>query len=283
MANIQQKALQAALEWYLDHGIDEALGDDAVNRTLKAVKPAESLVEEIAPITHAELPTPIQAASFLGKSDARSEAVKLAAEANTLEELRAAIAAFDGLAIKKTATNLVFSDGNPQSPIMLLGEAPGDDEDRLGKPFAGASGQLLDRIFACIGMTRGAEDLKQSLYMSNILNWRPPGNRTPSPAEIEVSLPFIEKHIMLVKPKILILCGGVSAQALLGSGDSVSKLRKRWHEYCPLTPELSYSGISIPAIVTYHPAYLIKTPSQKRAVWADFLTIDEKRAELELK
>ena len=286
MASIQQKAWAGALEWYIDHGVDEALTDNPVNRLAgpqKNTEPASAPPPvSVQPLTR----PPIQlseAPSMLGMSDARSEAVKLAAAASTLEELRAAIATFDGLAIRKTATNMVFSDGNPDSPVMLVGEAPGADEDRMGKPFVGVSGQLLDRIFACIGMSRAAEDSKDALYISNILNWRPPGNRTPSPAEVEVSLPFIEKHIQLVKPKLLILCGGVSAKALLGSGDSVSKLRKTWHDYRPLTADISHNSVTIPTIVTYHPAYLLRTPGQKKAVWADMLTLDAKRAALGLK
>src|SRR5262249_7051997 len=132
--------------------------------------------------------------------------------------------------IRKTATNTVFCDGNPASPVMLVGEAPGADEDRLGRPFVGVSGQLLDRILKCIDLDRAQEDPARAIYISNILNWRPPGNRTPSPAEIEVSLPFIERHIMLAKPKLIILCGGVSAKALLGREEGISRLRKTWHD-----------------------------------------------------
>ena len=165
-----------------------------------------------------------------------------------------------------------------------MGEAPGGDEDRLGKPFVGVSGQLLDRIFASIGISRADTDPKKSVYISNILNWRPPGNRTPSPAEVEISLPFIEKHIMLAQPKIVILCGGVSAKALLGTDESISKLRKTtWRDYRPQTAELGYSGSNFSIMTTYHPAYLLRTPSQKRAVWADMLALDAKRDALELK
>ena len=166
---------------------------------------------------------------------------------------------------------------------MLVGEAPGADEDRQGKPFVGASGQLLDRILACIGLDRTQEDPLSSVYISNILNWRPPGNRTPNPAEIAVSLPFIERHIQLVKPKILILCGGVSAKALLGRDESISRLRKGWHDYRPQTAQLQNADAQpIPAIATYHPAYLLRTPAQKRAVWADMLSVQEKRNALEI-
>lgn len=275
-------ASKAALQFYLDHGVDESIGDIAVDRTkeAKAVRPVASVREEIkkSPSISGEA----QQAPILGKSDAKIEAVKLAKSAQTIEELQQAIADFDGIALKKTATNLVFCDGNPKASVMLVGEAPGADEDRQGLPFVGVSGQLLDRIFACIDIDRKAEEPKEALYISNILNWRPPGNRTPNVSEIEVSLPFIERHIQLIQPKLLVFCGGVSAKSLLGSADSISKLRKRWHDYVPQTPELAEGAPPIPAIATYHPAYLLRTPAQKKAVWADMLALNAKRKELGL-
>lgn len=282
MLDNNQKAALAALNWYVDNGVDEALENEMPDRTLAPVIIAEappSIPAQIVPSQkHA---APAATSSLLGMSDARAAAIKLAAQANTLDELRQAIAEFDGIAIKKTATNLVFCDGNPESPVMLVGEAPGADEDRMGKPFVGVSGQLLDRILKCIDLSREETNSKRSVYISNILNWRPPGNRTPSPAEIEVSLPFIERHIQLVNPKILILCGGVSAKALLATDEGISRLRKSWRTYKTLTPGIG--EISIPCIATYHPAYLLRTPSQKKAVWEDMLTIDAKRSELGLK
>jgi DNA polymerase len=239
-------------------------------------------IENAGPPPHPILLPGGEKEQFLGASEARTESVKLALAAQTLDDLRAAIAAFDGIGLKDTATNLVFSDGNPDAPIMLIGEAPGADEDRLGKPFVGASGQLLDKILKTAGLDRAGEDALHSIYISNILNWRPPGNRTPAPAEIEVSLPFIERHIQLVKPKMLILAGAVSAQALLNTTDSISKLRGRWIDYTPRTPELRNEASSIPVLATYHPAYLLRTPAQKRSVWADMLLILEKRCELGL-
>ncbi len=277
---MHNQAHKAALQFYLDHGVDEALVDAPVDRTKIKAKPVAAIV---ASSPQAQPATPslsesarAQPEPLLGASDARVEAVKLAKAANTLDELREAIAAFDGIAIKKTATNLVFADGNPQADVMLIGEAPGADDDRQGKPFVGASGQLLDKILACIDLSRTEEDPFKSVYISNILNWRPPGNRTPSPAEIEVSLPFIERHIQLVQPKVLIFCGGVSAKALLASGDSISRLRNKWHDYKPQS--LDDDAAAIAGIVTYHPAYLLQTPAQKRAVWSDMLSIKEKRA-----
>ena len=163
---------------------------------------------------------------------------------------------------------------------MLVGEAPGADEDRQGKPFVGVSGQLLDKILSCIGLSRTEQDPAKAVYISNILNWRPPGNRTPSPAEIDISLPFIERHIALVKPDFLILCGGVSAKGLLGTSEGISKIRGRFTDYRPITDGVATDVGSIPALATYHPAYLLRTPSQKKLVWQDMLML---RAAMEQK
>lgn len=268
MAKLIKNPYLAALEWHMDVGADEALQETPFDRTAARApsmlpRPAR---EGLSVPANTDLP---------GTAQARIDAVSLARSAVTLEELRAAIERFDGLAIRKTATNMVFADGNPKARVMLVGEAPGGDEDKQGKPFVGASGQLLDRIFKAIGLDRREEDPARSVYISNILNWRPPGNRTPSPAEIDISLPFIERHIALVKPEFLILCGGVAAKGLLGSGDSVSKLRGRFRDYTPITRGIADNDRAIPAIVTYHPAYLLRTPSQKRLVWADMLMLRE--------
>lgn len=274
----------AALEWHLSIGADEVLADHPVDRTVSAASVLKSLNadNDAGPVpTAARAATssvlPLAAAEsggdLLGTAQARVEAAKLAASCGSLEELREAIAGFEGLAIRKTATNMVFADGNPNARVMLVGEAPGADEDRQGKPFVGVSGQLLDKMFKCIGLARTEEDPAKAVYISNILNWRPPGNRTPSPAEIDVSLPFIERHIALVKPQVIILCGGVSAKGLLGSGDSISKLRGKFHDYRPLTDGVSDNASAIPAIATYHPAYLLRTPSQKALAWADLLML----------
>ncbi|HBR69384.1 MAG TPA: uracil-DNA glycosylase [Rhodospirillaceae bacterium] len=291
MSNIAQKAYAAALTWYLDNGVDEALDGAPFDRTKVAAnvsilqRKSGEEPASISGLSQAAKPSSRPASPDhlpLGASDARAESVKLAQAANTLEELREAIAAYDGIALKKTATNLVFCDGNPQAPIMLIGEAPGADEDRIGKPFVGQSGQLLDRILNCIGLDRTERDPAKSIYISNILNWRPPGNRTPSPGEVEASLPFIERHIQLARPKIIILCGGVSAKALLGRTDGITRMRKLWHGYQPQTAEFQAGAEIIPAIATYHPAYLLRTPSQKKAVWADMLMVQEKRKEINI-
>jgi len=284
MASREYIAAKEALKFYVDHGVDVAVNDDVIDKTalleIAQPSPVQSLPSQKGPSFAQQAAKAPPAPAFLGKAEAHAKALELAKAANTLEDLKQAITEFDGIGLKKTATNLVFSDGNPKAKIMLIGEAPGADEDRQGMPFVGASGQLLDKILASIGIDRTQDDPLQSAYISNILNWRPPGNRTPSPAEIEVSLPFIERHIQLVKPELLIFCGGMSAKALLGSGDSISKLRKKWHDYAPQNKALG--DAPIPAIVTYDPDYLLKTPAQKKAVWHDMLTLNEKRKELKL-
>lgn len=278
MATSERKALLAALQWHIDAGADEALGT-APRRPAPAAREQKEVAAAAAPSSSPRLSAvspsaPPPSGLLPGTPDLRAEAVRLARAASTLDELRAAVESFDGVALKKTATNLVFCDGNPKARVMLVGEAPGADEDRLGRPFVGVSGQLLDRMLKWIGLDRTAEDPDGALYISNILNWRPPGNRTPTPQEVEVSLPFIEKHIALVRPQVLILAGGVATKALLGTGEGISKLRGRFHDYRPLTAELfDAPPPPVPALATYHPAYLLRTPSQKRLVWHDFLML----------
>lgn len=281
--HVTQKELMTALEWYVDQGVCDIVQDEVIDRTVipepvLEEMPAYQVLQEASAKNTATQSQ--QTSAYLGKTDAYEEAVKLAKYVGTLEELKEAIAEFDGVAIKKTATNLVFAAGNPKADIMLIGDAPAADEDRQGIPFAGACGQLLDRILACIDLDRGAEDVKNAVYLTNVLNWRPPGNRSPAPAEIEVSLPFIEKHIQLIQPKILVLCGGVTAKHLLGRSESISKLRKTWHDYKAVTQGLGVDISAIPTIVTYHPSYLLKTPIQKRAVWDDMLRLQEKHKTL---
>jgi DNA polymerase len=193
---------------------------------------------------------------------AAARAASAAAAAGTLDALRQAIADFDGSPLRETATNLVFADGVPESGLMFLGEAPGGDEDRLGRPFVGVSGQLLDRMLASIGLDRS-----RTFYISNILPWRPPGNRTPTDAEIVLFLPFVLRHIALVRPRHLVLLGGVAAKGLLRSKEGITRLRGRWHE-------VAVEGLgTLPALATLHPAYLLRTPGAKRDAWSDLLLL----------
>jgi DNA polymerase len=275
------RILRAALQWHLDAGADEALSETPVDATAMPALPTLSTPVQVPGperISPAQRPATAAPASLplVGAPEARAEAVKLALAANTLGELQAAIAGFDGIALKKTATNLVFSDGNPKARVMIVGEAPGADEDRIGKPFVGVSGQLLDRMLAAIGLSRASENPETAVYISNILTWRPPGNRTPTPAEVEVSLPFIERHIQLVKPQVLLFSGGVSTKALFQTEEGISRLRGRFRDYAPLTPELqSLASGPIPALATYHPSYLLRSPGQKKLAWQDMLLLQK--------
>jgi DNA polymerase len=184
--------------------------------------------------------------------------------AQTIDELRAALSTFDGCPLRQTAMNLVFADGNPSAPVMFIGEAPGEDEDRQGKPFVGVSGQLLDRMLAGVGLDR------TSIYISNAIFWRPPGNRSPTDAEIAACLPFVERHIALVKPKFLVLMGGVAAKTLLRTKEGITRMRGKWVDY-----RLAGDGSEtvIPCLPTYHPAYLLRQPAAKRQAWNDIISL----------
>jgi DNA polymerase len=189
---------------------------------------------------------------------------ELAAGAATLDELRECMAGFEGCNLKFTAKNMVFADGNPQANVMFVGEAPGRDEDLEGKPFVGRSGQLLDRMLSAIGLDRS------SAYISNVIPWRPPGNRAPTPQETEICRPFIERHIELVKPKVLVHLGGASAKTLLNTTEGILRLRGNWRNYS------GAAGLEIAAMPTLHPAYLLRTPAHKRLAWRDFLEVKMK-------
>jgi DNA polymerase len=183
-----------------------------------------------------------------------------AAACTSLAELEVALARFDGCGLKETALNLCFADGNPESRLMLIGEAPGAEEDRQGKPFVGASGKLLDKMLATIGLDR------TTVYITNVIYWRPPGNRTPTQAEIAACQPFLERQIALLKPDLMVFVGGIAARALLGVKEGVTKLRGRRFQYtAPDGP--------IPATVMFHPAYLLRQPAHKRLAWRDLLAI----------
>jgi DNA polymerase len=183
----------------------------------------------------------------------------------SLEALREALEAFEGCALKETALHTVFSDGNPQARLMVIGEAPGADEDRLGKPFVGISGQLLDRMLGAIGLDR------TSVYITNIVPWRPPGNRPPTSQEISLCLPFVERHISLIAPQLLLVVGGTAAKSLLAAPKGITKLRGQWLPY-----HNAYLETPVEVLATFHPAYLLRSPSQKREAWKDFLKLQER-------
>jgi len=254
----------ATLRWLIEAGADEAVLDTPLDR-FSAPPPAPIPAARPAPrAVVPEIPAPTLAAPQPA-AQAVVSAREAAAAAKTLDELKAALAKFEGCALKATATNLVFADGNPAAKVMLVGEAPGADEDRQGKPFVGVSGQLLDRMLAAIGLDR------TSVYITNVIPWRPPANRTPSAAELAACLPFVQRHIALAKPQILVLVGGISAKALLDTSEGIMRLRGRWRTY--RTPDMD---AEIPVLPTYHPAYLLRQPSQKRDSWRDLLSIKQK-------
>jgi DNA polymerase len=189
-------------------------------------------------------------------------AQQVAAAAATLAELRAALAAFDGCALSATATNLVFADGNPNAGLMLVGEGPGAEEDRAGKPFVGPSGQLLDRMLASIGLDR------TQYLITNLIPWRPPGNRNPTDSEVLICLPFLLRHIALARPRRLVLLGATASRAILGGSAGITKLRGKW-------AMASIPGVAapLPALPMLHPAYLLRSPGAKRDAWSDLLLL----------
>ncbi|TAJ38982.1 MAG: uracil-DNA glycosylase [Reyranella sp.] len=266
----------ALLRWYVDHGIDETIGEEPIDRF--AIPPPAAVAATQAPSpARPAAPTPIRAPVAaaprppvpLESPQLVEDARALAEGCNTIAELEAAVGAFEGCALKRTAKNTVFADGTPDARVMVVGEAPGADEDRIGKPFVGVSGQLMDRMMAAIGLTR-----EGGFYITNILFWRPPGNRTPTLAEQAMCLAFTRRHIELVRPKVLVLAGGVSAKAVLDTTEGIMRLRGKWAGY-----RLA-DGTEIPTMPTFHPAYLLRTPASKRQSWQDLLAIDKKLKEV---
>ena len=273
---IAREDLESLLRWYVDQGIDEAIGEDAIDRfAAPAPQPTPLPVQQRAPAAPTPIrpapaapapprgPVPIESPQLV--EDARA----LAQRCNSVEELEAAVRAFEGCALKRTAKNTVFADGVAGSPVMVVGEAPGADEDRLGKPFVGVSGQLMDRMFDAIGMSR-----ERDLYITNILFWRPPGNRTPTLAEQAICMAFTRRHIELARPKVLVLAGGTAAKSVLDTTEGIMRLRGKW-------TNLSLDdGSAVPTLPTFHPAYLLRTPASKRQSWSDLLSLDKKLREL---
>ena len=272
-----QQAL-ALLKLYIEWGADEAIEPTPQSRLGATVlqpavppKKAPPAPPSAAPQL-SEQPMPSFRAAVapraLGPMDQAAvlSAREAARAAPDLGALRAALERFDGVSLRKTATNLVFADGNPAADVMLVGEAPGADEDRLGLPFVGVSGQLLDRMMAAIGLDR------TTFYITNACFWRPPGNRKPTDLELAAQKPFVERHIELVAPKVLVLVGAAAAQGLLGTTEGITRLRGRWFEY-----RLGENGQTIPALPIFHPAYLLRQPAQKRETWRDLLKLNESR------
>jgi uracil-DNA glycosylase family 4 len=269
------------LAWYAEMGVDAGLEDEGQDRFAETARAkaqpriaAAPQVQEPQPAARqapngeralpgldTPPPTPSAAAALVRPHEASvADARNQARAATSLDELRGLLEAYDGVALRRSATQLVFSDGNPAARIMLVGEAPGRDEDREGTPFVGPAGQLLDRMLAAVGLDR------TSVYIANVVPWRPPGNRTPTLQEVQLCLPFIKRQIELVDPDVLVLLGGSAAAALMETKDGILKMRGKWLDYDTGTRV-------IPALPTLHPAYLLRTPLQKRLAWRDFRTL----------
>jgi uracil-DNA glycosylase family 4 len=246
------------LRFYADCGVDDVLAETPFDRFAEPPPRAAPPPPRIAPAEppRRAMAPAIAAAPAAAEAGARSAA----AAAATLDELRDALNRFDGCALRQTATNLVFADGNPQAPLMLIGEGPGREEDARGLPFVGDSGRLLDRMLAAIGLDR------TGCYITNVIPWRPPGNRNPSQEEIVSCLPFIRRHIELVQPKLVALVGAISAKSLLDRSEGITRLRGRWFD-------LKAGTFTVPALPVFHPAYLLRTPEAKRDAWRDMLDL----------
>ncbi|MFO1083379.1 MAG: uracil-DNA glycosylase [Reyranellaceae bacterium] len=287
MQPIPREDFAALLRWYVDLGFDETIGEEPVDRfalpppaplaiVAQPAIPAPALAAPpAAPATGprpAPPPIPPRAPVPIESPQLVEDARALAQRCGSVAELEAAIRGFEGCALKRTAKNTVFADGVAGAPVMVIGEAPGADEDRLGKPFVGVSGQLMDRMFDAIGMSR-----QRDLYITNIIFWRPPGNRTPTQAEQAICLAFTRRHIELARPKVLVLAGGTSAKAILDTTEGIMRLRGKW------TNLQLDDGSVVPTLPTFHPAYLLRTPASKRQSWIDLLAVDRKLRDLGLR
>ena len=289
MSSDRPAELHALIAFYVEAGVDAVLDEAPVNRfaaeapeagVRPAPRPDTGALESAAPArTRAPLnrpgiggatPRTGQPPAVLDAPPAPEAAVMAAREAcrsaTSLDALRAMLEGFEGCGLRITANRLVFADGNPQAKVMFVGEAPGREEDIAGLPFVGRSGQLLDRMMAAIGLDRSGA------YIANVIPWRPPGNRTPTPQESQICLPFIKRQIELADPDILVCLGGPSAAALLGITDGIRRARGRWRVYHTGSREIR-------AIATFHPAYLLRTPLEKRFAWRDFLAVRKALAE----
>ncbi len=252
------------LNWLVEAGADEAVAEEPLNRLAAKPPPAAPRPAAPARAPAVRAPAPLLAGDAIGSAQAA------AASATTLAELQAALEAYDGCALKQTATHTVFADGVAAGGILLIGEAPGRDEDRIGKPFVGRAGQLLDKMLAAVGLDR-----KTNAYITNVINWRPPDNRDPSPEEAAQCLPFLRRHIELADPGVIILLGAVAARHVVGVSDGIMKLRGRWMEY-------RVGDRMVPLMPTLHPAYLLRQPAHKKLAWRDLQAVREKMKSLGL-
>lgn len=257
----------AILDWYRAAGVDVAVGEEPVDRFAQRPPqrsaapglPPRSVPQRL-PSREPAAPTVLRPSEVLPIGGDPQEARALAAKANSLEELETILGSYDGCGLKLRATQLVFADGNPAAKIMLIGEAPGAEEDRQGKPFVGKSGQLLDRMLAAIGLDRS------KVYIANTVPWRPPGNRTPSPEEMALCLPFLHRQVELVAPKLVLTLGGPAMQTVFSTTNGIIKMRGKWSE-------VTIGAHQVNALPTLHPAYLLRSPSAKQQAWKDLLSL----------
>lgn len=244
---------RAALDWYRAVGVDFAVGEEPVDRFAASAAPSRA---RPAPLAAPDASAPPAIAADPGETTA------LAAGAKTLDELRAVMDAYEGCLLKKRATQLVFADGNPEAEIMLVGEGPGEQEDLVGKPFVGRAGQLLDRMLAAIGLDRS------KVYIANMVPWRPPGNRDPTPEEMAQCTPFLLRQVELVAPKFLVTLGNVPTKSLFQTQNGITRMRGQWRD-------LTVGNHQTRALATLHPAYLLRTPASKALVWRDMLSLKQ--------
>jgi DNA polymerase len=276
-------AMLAALAWQIELGADEAIGECPIDRFADSA-PDQAPKAVRGPGPHASAAAPERASGPFGPTRlgpaprageglgggavaqvvGAEDPLVLAKAAQTLEELAAAMRAWAGSPLRDSARNLVFSDGLAGARLMVIGEAPGGEEDRVGRPFVGRAGQLLDRMLAAIGLSRSAPAPETAVYITNILPWRPPGNRTPSEAEARQFLPFVERHIALATPDVILAVGNTPTKALLATSSGIKRMRGRW---------LRHGPTGLPVMPCFHPAYLLRTPEDKRLAWLDLLAV----------
>jgi DNA polymerase len=249
--------LAAALDWYSAVGVDLAVGEEPVDRfAASAAAPRRSAPMQMPGREAPSAIPPVVTSLSADPSATRA----LAAAAPTLEALRAAVEAYEGCTLKKRATQLCFADGNPEAEIMLVGEGPGEQEDLQGKPFVGRAGQLLDRMLASIGLDRS------TVYIANMVPWRPPGNRDPSPEELALCTPFLIRQVELVAPRFLVTLGNVPTKSLFQTASGITRMRGQWKE-------LEIGSHRVRSLATLHPAYLLRTPASKALAWRDMLSL----------
>ena len=260
-ADLPREELLALLEYQRALGVDLGLSEAPVDRFAASMAARPRVAAPVAEAPTVVPPVPAQAGMATGPADP-AETRALATAAPTLEALRAAMDAYEGCVLKKRATQLVFADGNPAAEIMLVGEGPGEQEDLVGKPFVGRAGQLLDRMLAAIGLDR------TKVYIANMVPWRPPGNRDPSPEELALCTPFLIRQVELVAPKLLVTLGNVPTKALFDTSQGITRMRGQWRD-------INIGNHRVKALATLHPAYLLRTPSAKSLVWQDMLSLSQ--------